>query len=71
MIKNTRESHPDYVHLKEAVTQMETLADYIDESKEAYNENRFVVELQKRINGFPKEQVRLFSLLIILYKTNI
>ena len=56
LIKHTRSSHPDYEHLKDAAAAMERLADYIDESKEAYNENRFVVGLQKRIKGFPKEQ---------------
>ena len=57
MIKHTKPSHPDYLHLQKAMEKMEVLADYIDESKEAHNENKFVVDLQKRIKGFPKEQV--------------
>lgn len=60
MIKHTRESHPDYPHLKNAMQKMDELADYIDECKEAYNENKFVVDLQKRIKGFPREQVKSY-----------
>merc|ERR1712137_913474 len=56
LIKHTKESHPDYPHLIKAVEKMEQLADYIDESKEVYNENHFIVSLQKRMHGFPKEQ---------------
>ena len=41
---------------------MEELADYIDESKEVYNANKFVVGLQKRIKDFPKQHVRIMNI---------
>ena len=57
LIKNTKKTHPDYQHLLDAVHKTEVLADYIDESKEVYNKNKTIVDLQKRIKGFPKQNV--------------
>jgi len=56
LIKHTRPSHPDYEPLKVALKDMSDLADYIDECKSAYNESKHIVDLQKRIIGFPKDQ---------------
>ena len=54
LLKNTSDSHPDYVHIEKALTEVEKIASYINSKKKEYESQEAVAMIQARM--MPKVQ---------------